>query len=160
MFNLQSYSETGRDLLSIEFTSRATSWESQSEANEWDPLPWGTCRGRASPAASHYNPQPFKHFCWGKEAQNIPCQGHSAVSFLLAARCPAGKESRRWICPSIAYCSQIGAGSERARQEFHSSCPSLKKGKHSVCQSFGIFQPLTQTEKADHQTGREASNMF
>lgn len=31
---------------------------------------------------------------------------------LLAACCPAGKESRRWICPSIAYCGQAGAGSE------------------------------------------------
>lgn len=47
MFNLQSYSETGRNLLSIEHTSRATSRDSQTEANEWDPLPWGTCRGKS-----------------------------------------------------------------------------------------------------------------
>lgn len=47
MFNSQSYSGTGRNLLSIKCTSRATSWDLQTEANEWDPLPRGTCSGKS-----------------------------------------------------------------------------------------------------------------
>lgn len=143
MFNLQSYSETGRDLPSIEYTSRATSWDSQTEANEWDPLPWGTCRGKSLSSCLPLQSITLQTvLLWEISTQRNKQPKLFSCVLQLRARCIAGKEWRRRVCHSIAYCGQAGTGSEKAGQEFNSSCRSPRKCVQWPCcvsQPFVIF---------------------
>lgn len=65
---------------------------------------------------------------------------------LLAAHCPAGRESRRWICPSIAYCSQAGIGSKRELGR-NSTHPLYRNASTLFPNPLGFFSPSHRLER-------------
>lgn len=120
MFNLQSYSETSRDSLSIEFTSRATSWESQW--SKWmRPIAMGNVQGKSLSSCLPLQSITLQTVLLREIITKYSLPRPLSHVLLLAAHCPAGREGRRLICPSIAYCGQAGTGSksEQGRNSTH-----------------------------------------